>query len=59
MVTERNELAGCLRSWRDGVTSAEAGLPAGSRRRAPGLRRQEVAQLADLSVDYLARLEQG
>ena len=33
--------------------------PAWSRRRAPGLRREEVAQLAGLSVDYLARLEQG
>ena len=32
---------------------------ASSRRRAPGLRREEVAQLAGLSVDYLARLEQG
>jgi len=35
------------------------GLSASSRRRAPGLRREEVAQLAGLSVDYLARLEQG
>ena len=41
------------------LSPAEAGLPASSRRRAPGLRREEVAQLAGLSVDYLARLEQG
>ncbi|WP_250846444.1 helix-turn-helix domain-containing protein, partial [Streptomyces violaceusniger] len=35
------------------------GLPASSLRHAPGLRREEVAHLAGLSVDYLARLEQG
>jgi transcriptional regulator with XRE-family HTH domain len=56
---DHDELAACLRSWRDRLTPAEAGLPAGGRRRAPGLRREEVAQLAGLSVDYLARLEQG
>jgi transcriptional regulator with XRE-family HTH domain len=55
----REELGACLRAWRDRVTPAEAGLPEGGRRRAPGLRREEVAQLAGLSVDYLARLEQG
>ena len=55
----RDDLAGCLRTWRDRLDPAEAGLPASSRRRAPGLRREEVAQLAGLSVDYLARLEQG
>ncbi len=38
---------------------ADAGLPASRGRRAPGLRREEVAALAGLSVDYLARLEQG
>ena len=38
---------------------AEAGLPAGGTRRAPGLRREEVAHLAGVSVDYLARLEQA
>jgi transcriptional regulator with XRE-family HTH domain len=54
-----DELAGSLRSWRDRLSPAEAGLPVGARRRAPGLRRQELAQLAGLSVDYLARLEQG
>ena len=53
------ELAACLRSWRDRLSPAEAGLPAGGTRRAPGLRREEVAQLAGLSLDYLARLEQG
>jgi len=54
-----DELATSLRTWRDRLTPADAGLPAGGQRRAPGLRREEVAQLAGLSVDYLARLEQG
>jgi transcriptional regulator with XRE-family HTH domain len=56
---DRDDLAGCLRSWRDRLSPAEVGLPASSRRRAPGLRREELAQLAGVSVDYLARLEQG
>lgn len=50
-----DELARCLRAWRDRLAPAE---PAG-RRRAPGLRREEVAGRAGVSVDYLARLEQG
>ena len=54
-----DELAACLRSWRDRLQPADAGLPAGGTRRAPGLRREEVAHLAGVSVDYLARLEQG
>lgn len=53
------ELADCLRAWRERLTPAEAGLPAGGHRRTPGLRREEVAQLAGVSLDYLARLEQG
>lgn len=53
------ELAGCLRAWRERLDPAEAGLPAGGRRRVVGLRREEVAQLAGVSVDYLSRLEQG
>jgi transcriptional regulator with XRE-family HTH domain len=54
------ELGACLRAWRDRLSPEEAGLPGGGRRRrAPGLRRQEVATLAGLSVEYLARLEQG
>jgi transcriptional regulator with XRE-family HTH domain len=59
MLVEQEELAGCLRSWRERITPAEAGLPVGSQRRVQGLRREEVAQLAGVSVDYLARLEQG
>jgi transcriptional regulator with XRE-family HTH domain len=54
-----DDLATCLRAWRDRLTPQEAGLTGSGRRRAPGLRRQEVAQLAGLSVEYLARLEQG
>jgi transcriptional regulator with XRE-family HTH domain len=56
---DHDELAGCLRTWRDRLRPADVGLPAGERRRAPGLRREEVARLAGLSVDYLTRLEQG
>jgi transcriptional regulator with XRE-family HTH domain len=54
-----HELAGCLRTWRERLTPAEAGLPTGAGRRTPGLRREEVAGLAGVSVDYLSRLEQG
>ncbi len=54
-----DELGTCLRTWRDRLDPAEAGVSASGRRRAPGLRREEVAELAGLSVDYLARLEQG
>ncbi|UAK31285.1 helix-turn-helix transcriptional regulator [Nocardia asteroides] len=56
---DRKELGRCLRDWRDRLGPASIGLPSGSLRRAPGLRREEVANLAGLSVDYLARLERG
>lgn len=56
---DRRELARCLRDWRDRLSPASVGLSKGGLRRAPGLRREEVAHLAGLSVDYLARLEQG
>lgn len=48
-----------VRRWRDRVAPDEAGLPAGGRRRAAGLRREELAMLAGISVDYITRLEQG
>ncbi|MYQ48050.1 helix-turn-helix domain-containing protein [Streptomyces sp. SID4985] len=48
-----------LRARRARIGPAEAGLPAGSRRRVPGLRREEVAQLAGISPEYYLRLEQG
>lgn len=57
--TVGGELAGCLRSWRERMSPADAGLPADGHRRVAGLRREEVAQLAGLSMDYLTRLEQG
>ncbi|MEV5412221.1 helix-turn-helix transcriptional regulator [Thermopolyspora sp. NPDC052614] len=53
------ELGAALRRWRDQVSPESAGLRAGGRRRAPGLRREELAQLAGISVDYVTRLEQG
>jgi transcriptional regulator with XRE-family HTH domain len=57
--TITDELASCLRSWRERVSPADVGLPAGGQRRVVGLRREEVAQLAGVSMDYLTRLEQG
>jgi transcriptional regulator with XRE-family HTH domain len=56
---DRRELAGFLRSRRERISPAAVGLPAGSRRRTPGLRREEVAQLAHISTEYYARLEQA
>jgi transcriptional regulator with XRE-family HTH domain len=52
-------LAEFLRARREGLTPAEVGLPDSGRRRTPGLRREEVAALAGVSIDYLVRLEQG
>jgi DNA-binding XRE family transcriptional regulator len=54
-----SEFANVLRSWRDRVRPEEVGLPAGAGRRTPGLRREELAALAGVSVDYVVRLEQG
>lgn len=48
-----------VRRWRDRVSPEAAGLPAGGHRRAAGLRREELALLAGISVDYITRLEQG
>ncbi|MFJ9456385.1 helix-turn-helix transcriptional regulator [Kitasatospora sp. NPDC101447] len=48
-----------LRARRALVSPADAGLPATGRRRVPGLRREEVAELVGLSTDYYVRLEQG
>lgn len=55
----RAELAAFLRTRRERLSPRDVGLPDGQRRRTPGLRRQEVAQLAGLSVDYYIRLEQA
>ncbi|MFC5750444.1 helix-turn-helix domain-containing protein [Actinomadura rugatobispora] len=54
-----NPLGEYLRGRREAVTPADVGLPAGTRRRTPGLRRAELATLAGISVEYLTRLEQG
>ncbi|WP_224389362.1 helix-turn-helix transcriptional regulator [Pseudonocardia sp. ICBG1293] len=56
---EQSELGGFLRSRRALLQPADVGMPVGSRRRTPGLRRLEVAQLTGMSPDYLARIEQG
>ncbi|MFE0102309.1 helix-turn-helix transcriptional regulator [Streptomyces sp. NPDC059009] len=53
------EFGRMVRHWRDRVSPAAAGLPAGGHRRAAGLRREELAMLAGISVDYVTRLEQG
>ncbi|WP_255610005.1 helix-turn-helix transcriptional regulator [Micromonospora sp. PLK6-60] len=53
------ELGAFLRSRREAVRPEQVGLPAGPRRRTPGLRRAELATLAQVSVEYLTRLEQG
>lgn len=54
----RDELADFLRRARERLQPEEVGLPHGARRRTPGLRREEVAQLAGVSSDYVMRLEQ-
>jgi transcriptional regulator with XRE-family HTH domain len=55
----RSGLGAFLRSRRERITPADVGLPAGRRRRTPGLRREEVAQLAFISTEYYTRLEQA
>jgi transcriptional regulator with XRE-family HTH domain len=53
------EFGRTVRRWRDRVSPESAGLPARGPRRAAGLRREELALLAGISVDYVTRLEQG
>ncbi|MET7683292.1 helix-turn-helix transcriptional regulator [Streptomyces sp. NPDC005423] len=55
----QREVREFLTSRRAKITPERAGLPAGTRRRVPGLRRSEVAALADVSVEYYAKLERG
>ncbi|WP_377267788.1 helix-turn-helix transcriptional regulator [Peterkaempfera sp. SMS 1(5)a] len=55
----REEVREFLISRRARITPERAGLPTGSKRRVPGLRRSEVAALADVSVEYYAKLERG
>lgn len=56
---DRAELADFLRRARERLAPADAGLPPRTRARTPGLRREDVAALAGISVDYYARLEQA
>lgn len=53
------ELAAILRMWRERLSPHVACLPANTARRTKGLRREELAVLASVSVDYIVRLEQG
>jgi transcriptional regulator with XRE-family HTH domain len=56
---DRQQLADFLKVRRAAIRPGDVGLPEGPRRRAPGLRRQEVAQLAGISIEYYIRLEQA
>lgn len=55
----RKEVREFLVSRRARITPEQAGLPAGANRRVPGLRRSEVAALADVSIEYYSKLERG
>lgn len=57
--TRPRELGAFLRERRGRITPADLGLPAGDRRRTPGLRREEVAQLAGVGLTWYTWLEQG
>jgi len=55
----RREAGDFLRSRRERLTPSDVGLPSGFRRRTPGLRREEVAMLADVGTTWYTWLEQG
>ncbi|MFI6737580.1 helix-turn-helix transcriptional regulator [Nonomuraea sp. NPDC050451] len=55
----RQEVREFLVSRRAKITPEQAGLPSGTNRRVPGLRRSEVAALADVSIEYYSKLERG
>ncbi|MDX6355813.1 MAG: hypothetical protein QOF98_2716, partial [Streptomyces sp.] len=57
--SRRRELASFLRSRRERISPEQVGLPPGRRRRTPGLRREEVAQLAAVGVTWYTWLEQA
>jgi len=59
MGASRSTLGEALQAWRARITPDVVGIPSGTSRRVPGLRREELADLAGISVDYLVRLEQG
>lgn len=54
-----NAFGTALRTWRERLSPADVGMVTGRDRRTPGLRREELAALADVSVDYVTRMEQG
>ncbi|MCZ4519365.1 helix-turn-helix transcriptional regulator [Rhodococcus ruber] len=56
---QQEQLGQFVRARRDRLAPGDVGLPSGPRRRAPGLRRDEVASLANMSTDYYERIEQG
>jgi transcriptional regulator with XRE-family HTH domain len=59
-MSTRTELGSALRAWRERISPADVGLPLGTtRRRVPGLRREELALMVGISFDYLVQLEQG
>jgi transcriptional regulator with XRE-family HTH domain len=58
-VDTTNDIAEFLTSRRAKITPEQAGLPTYGKRRVPGLRREEVASLAGVSIDYYKRLERG
>lgn len=59
VAARRRELGRCLRAYRELTPPRSAGLPAGGRRRTPGLRREEVAALAGVGITWYTWLEQG
>jgi transcriptional regulator with XRE-family HTH domain len=59
MVSSSSPFGALLHCWRDRLSPADAGFGVTPGRRARGLRREELAQLAGISVDYVLRLEQG
>ncbi|MCU1527345.1 MAG: helix-turn-helix protein, partial [Frondihabitans sp.] len=56
---DRNPFGTILRAWRQRLLPGDVGMVQGRDRRTPGLRREELAALADISVDYVVRMEQG
>ncbi|MGZ3145333.1 helix-turn-helix domain-containing protein [Lentzea chajnantorensis] len=59
VTTSGTGLGAMIRTWRDRLSPAAAGIGTARGRRAAGLRREELADLAGVSVDYVVRLEQG
>ncbi len=58
-IQEETGLGATIRAWRERLAPSSVGLPSGRARRARGLRREELAERAGVSVDYVVRLEQG